>query len=79
MIDYIMNKIEKNDRNNIKYIHPIEPRGITVREAARLQSFPDDFFFDCSMGDAFKQIGNAVPPLLAYGVAKTVLNTFEEE
>lgn len=50
-----------------------------LREAARLQSFPDDFFFDCSMGDAFKQIGNAVPPLLAYGVARTVLNTFEEE
>lgn len=66
-------------KDTYSHIHPIEPRGITVREAARLQSFPDDFFFDCSMGDAFKQIGNAVPPLLAYGVAKTVLNTFEEE
>ena len=66
-------------KDTYSHIHPIEPRGITVREAARLQSFPDDFFFDCSMGDAFKQIGNAVPPLLAYGVARTVLNTFEEE
>ncbi len=59
------------------HIHPWEPRGISVREAARLQSFPDDFSFICSMGDAFKQIGNAVPPLLAYGVAKTVFNSFK--
>ena len=66
-------------KDTYSHIHPWEPRGITVREAARLQSFPDDFFFDCSMGDAFKQIGNAVPPLLAFGVAKSVFNTFEEE
>lgn len=66
-------------KDTYSHIHPWEPRGITVREAARLQSFPDDFFFDCSMGDAFKQIGNAVPPLLALGVAKSVFNTFEEE
>ena len=59
------------------HIHPWEPRGISVREAARLQSFPDDFSFICSMGDAFRQIGNAVPPLLAYGVAKTVINSFK--
>jgi len=59
------------------HIHPWEPRGISVREAARLQSFPDDFTFICSMGDAFKQIGNAVPPLLAYGVAKAVINSFK--
>lgn len=65
-------------KDTYSHIHPLEPRGITVREAARLQSFPDDFFFDCSMGDAFKQIGNAVPPLLALGVAKSVFNTFEE-
>lgn len=66
-------------KDTYSHIHPWEPRGITVREAARLQSFPDDFFFDCSMGDAFKQIGNAVPPLLALGVAKSVFNMFEEE
>ena len=58
------------------HIHPWEPRGISVREAARLQSFPDDFTFDCSMGDAFKQIGNAVPPLLALGVATSVYESF---
>lgn len=58
------------------HIHPTEPRGISVREAARIQSFPDDFFFSCSMGDAFKQIGNAVPPLLAYSVAQSVYSIF---
>ena len=61
------------------YIHPWEPRGITVREAARLQSFPDDFLFNCTIGDAYKQIGNAVPPLLAYGVAKVVYEQLGEE
>ena len=59
------------------HIHPWEPRGISVREAARLQSFPDDFSFNCSMGDAFKQIGNAVPPLLAFGVAAAVYESFK--
>ena len=63
-------------KDTYSYIHPWEPRGISVREAARLQSFPDDFQFTCSMSDAFKQIGNAVPPLRAYGIAKTVLKTY---
>lgn len=58
------------------HIHPWEPRGISVREAARLQSFPDDFLFMCSMGDAFKQVGNAVPPLLSYAIAKQLRNSF---
>lgn len=56
------------------HIHPWEPRGISVREAARLQSFPDDFIFNVPMGAAFTQIGNAVPPLLSKAVAKTVLS-----
>ena len=66
-------------KDTYSHIHPWEPRGISVREAARLQSFPDDFFFNCSMGDAFKLIGNAVPPLLAYSVAVSVKNAFMEE
>ena len=61
------------------HIHPVEPRGISVREAARLQSFPDAFLFQCTMGDAYKQIGNAVPPLLAKGIAIQVRNAFDRE
>lgn len=58
------------------HIHPVEPRGISIREAARLQSFPDDFLFWGSTGDAFKQIGNAVPPLLSLAIAKSLSQQF---
>ncbi|SFW48905.1 DNA cytosine methyltransferase [Cellulophaga fucicola] len=56
-------------------IHPIEPRVITVREMARLQSFPDNFIFKGAKGKQMMQIGNAVPPLLAKAIALAVRET----
>ena len=57
-----------------RYLHPSEHRPITVREAARLMSFPDDFVLPTaqSMTSIAKQIGNAVPPLLARRLAETL-------
>ena len=51
----------------------------TVREAARLQSFPDWFEFQGSETSAFTQIGNAVPPMLAYAIAGSIRATLESD
>ncbi len=55
-----------------RFIHPTKHRAISVREAARLQSFPDHYRFFGSMKDRYKQIGNAIPPLLAFALAKAI-------
>ena len=55
-----------------RYLHPVQHRPITHREAARLQSFPDDFRFTGSKIEVARQIGNAVPPLLAARIADVV-------
>ena len=55
------------------WIHPTLDRAVTVRDAARLQSFPDDFEFSGTKDSQFQQVGNAVPPLLAKGIAEHIL------
>ena len=54
------------------YIHPERTRTLTPREAARIQSFDDDFIFYGNKSSVIKQIGNAVPPLLAYYLARVI-------
>src|SRR5439155_25005392 len=61
----------KRDANG--FIHPFVPRGITPREAARLQSFPDEYIFLGGSGPSFVQIGNAVPPLLARALGREIV------
>lgn len=54
------------------YIHPAQARGLTPREAARVQSYPDDYFFRGAYTKTYMQIGNSVPPLLGRAIAHVI-------
>ncbi|MGA9156208.1 MAG: DNA cytosine methyltransferase, partial [Candidatus Sulfotelmatobacter sp.] len=63
---------------NIQYHYRL-PRRISMREAARFQSFPDRFIFDAKLRETERQVGNAVPPVLAWHVAKAVYECLETD
>lgn len=67
----LMAHLGKDSYSHIHY-DSTQARTISVREAARLQSFPDGFWLQGPMNPAFRQIGNAVPPLMAFAVAKKI-------
>jgi DNA (cytosine-5)-methyltransferase 1 len=56
-----------------RFAHPVEDRSLTIREGARIQTFPDTFIFEGNREDGARQVGNAVPPLLAQHLGKAIL------
>jgi DNA (cytosine-5)-methyltransferase 1 len=73
----LMAHIGKDTYSHIHYDSE-QARVISVREAARLQSFPDGFLFCGTMNPAFRQIGNAVPPLMAKRLAQVMLEALSK-
>jgi DNA (cytosine-5)-methyltransferase 1 len=66
-------------RDGNGYIHPSQVRSITVREAARLQSFDDDYIFCGSPSDQWIQVGNAVPPLVGETIGRSILDALRRK
>ena len=61
------------------FLHPDEHRGFSVREAARIQGFPDSYCFEGSETAAYRLIGNAVPPPMARSIADLILKHSRQE
>lgn len=72
----LMAHLGKDGYSHIHYDKE-QARVLSVREAARLQSFPDTFVFSGSMNAGYKQVGNAVPPLLSFAIARHLLSKLE--
>ncbi len=64
------------EKDGNRFIHPVQRRTFTPREAARIQSFPDDFIFKGPFSRKYRQIGNAVPPLMAHHIGIAVYKIF---
>lgn len=60
------------------FLHPIEHRGFSVREAARIQGFPDDYVFQGTIEDQFRLVANAVPPKMGFTLGNMILSAFED-
>ncbi|MFT4893171.1 MAG: DNA (cytosine-5)-methyltransferase 1 [Candidatus Nanohaloarchaea archaeon] len=75
----VSNTVITQSFNPREKLHPVQNRGISLREGARIQSFPDDFEFEGKFKEKARQIGNAVPPLLAYKIAEHLKKLDEED
>lgn len=73
--DFPCNTVKEN--HGAVFLHYEKPRHMTVRELARLQTFPDDIIFKCTKGQAYKQIGNAVPCILGKVIGMSIKKMFE--
>lgn len=61
------------------WIHPEYNRAVSIREAARLQTFPDSFIFEGTKDSQYQQVGNAVPPILAKAIAEKISKLLEDK